>query len=1068
MRVFKEIGRGLARGRGGWPWARALWIGLLLGAGYPVSAQTVLTLNEQILTRGGVTNQEVRVAGRSELRLTASGDPLPGSTVDLTSPWASVRLEAVPPSQVVARLLSRFRIGGAAAVPEVNVRVVPHGMGTLVMPGPLGVAPLEIFDGRGQTGLARPLQVHVAYDRALLGRSTNGASLRLRRGYMATVAQREDGTGVSRCYVAQDGDLEVNRLPAGLERNIGFVRVFPWRWVAKKGIAGNIHGPVKAHWWYNWNLDQNSTADAEYVGIRQTRWWPGLDQDWRARRVNHLLGFNEPDQSSQANLSVTDALGAWPDLLRTGLRVGAPAVTDGGVGWLTDFMSRADAAGLRVDYVPVHYYRCFGNAADPAGAANQFHAFLKGIHDVVKRPLWVTEWNNGANWTSCADPTPAQQAETVTRILQMLESTPFVERYALYNWVEDSRRLVWDDGSLTPAGVRYRDQASGIGFRQELSDGGAGVAVRYPFDGDFSEPGGVGHDLLVSGLPRFLSGKHGSAVSLNGTTDHIQISPRIGDSADFTFAAWVFWGGGGNWQRIFDLGQDMDRYLFLTPRSGAGTLRFAINTGSGEQQLNAPALTPNVWTHVAVTLSGNTGKLFVNGRGVATNTAMTLNPVDVGTKYNHLGRSQFPADPLFNGRLDEVRFSGTGLADAQVAALASVVPPRFHAARFRRADAVVGSPYVADLDGLAVGTGPLVFARMDGPAWLEVGPDGRLGGTPGADDGGLQTFRVRVTDDTGLPATVVLEIAVTPVVVPVASSGDDAEESATGVVSLTGSDLELVNDTPGGAGDQWVGLRFENVRIPRRAVVRDARLQFTADEPGTLATVLQIGMEASADAFPFSSAPRDVSSRARLPWWVRWEPPAWGMGQSGEGQRTPNLAPFVQAAIDREGWLPGNALVFVVRGTGRRTADAFDKPGGVPVRLTVEFAVEPAVTPAYQEWMDRWFPSEDPSREPGSDPDGDGYTNLFEFFHGLDPKVADGSVVAVGVMAGEVRLRFPWAVAAGRGGLRVEWTDDLREGPWQTEGLWVEQLSEAGPVRVVEARVPQGAVGARFVRIRAD
>ena len=46
---------------------------------------------------------------------------------------------------------------------------------------------------------------------------------------------------------------------------------------------------------------------------------------------------------------------------------------------------------------------------------------------------------------------------------------------------------------------------------------------------------------------------------------------------------WVTWNGGGAWQRIFDFGTSDggegnsgtgQKYLFLTPSSGAGTLRF--------------------------------------------------------------------------------------------------------------------------------------------------------------------------------------------------------------------------------------------------------------------------------------------------------------------------------------------------------------------------------------------------------------------------------------------------------------------------------------------------------------
>jgi hypothetical protein len=35
----------------------------------------------------------------------------------------------------------------------------------------------------------------------------------------------------------------------------------------------------------------------------------------------------------------------------------------------------------------------------------------------------------------------AVQAATMGKMVEMLDSTPFVERYAVYNWVEDVRRV---------------------------------------------------------------------------------------------------------------------------------------------------------------------------------------------------------------------------------------------------------------------------------------------------------------------------------------------------------------------------------------------------------------------------------------------------------------------------------------------------------------------------------------------------------------------------------------------------------------------------------------------------
>ncbi|HEY0551540.1 MAG TPA: glycosyl hydrolase, partial [Verrucomicrobiae bacterium] len=782
-------------------------LALLLLFPLVLTAQT-LDIHDAVRTYTTLSNTTVTMSGRAELRLTGAGDPMLGSLVHLNSPEAWLVLAGVRPSQAASSFLGRVRINGANAVINSNVRVVQFGEGAVVIPHTPDFSALEVFDGRYFTGSSRRLNSYVEHNIASLGvMATNIASFKLKRGYMVTFAEQENGTGESRCYVAQDGDLEVGRMPASLENNIRFVRIFPWRWATKKGIAGNLESGLNLGWLYNWNLDRNSPLDWEYTPIRQVRYWPSLDQDWKTRGATHVLGYNEPDHTDQANMSVGDAISSWPDLLWPGLRVGAPAVSDGGLSWLYDFMAQADAAGLRVDYVPVHYYRCYGNVGDANGTANQFYNFLKGIYDVVKRPLWVTEWNNGANWTGCADPTFAQQEAAVQAMIDMLENTPFVERYALYNWVEDVRRVKWDDGSLTGAGVRYRDKASSLAYRQESVDTGVGSSARFAFDGDAHDAWGNGFDAMQVGAPTFTAGKYGQSIALNGSTDYLQLSPRLGDSTDWTFTGWIYWNGGGSWQRILDFGDDDTHYLFLSPRSAGGLLRFAIQNGGGEQQLSGPALPTNVWTHVAVTIAGSTGKLFVNGIPVATNTGMSINPGDVGTKFNFLGKSRFPADPLFSGRFDDFRFVSSALTDSQIAAAFNTSPPSFRMSPLYKPDALVGQPYTSTIAGDAIGTGALTFSKMDGPAWLTVGANGNLTGTPGPADGGINNFLVRVTDANGALHTAALLITVPTVTVAVSASADDAEQSASGVMTLDSSDLELVRDDATSSGNQIVGLR---------------------------------------------------------------------------------------------------------------------------------------------------------------------------------------------------------------------------------------------------------------------
>jgi hypothetical protein len=913
-------------------------LALLITVLAPRAAAQTLDIHDAVRTYTTLSNTTVTMSGRAELRVTGTGDPIAGSVIHLDSPDAWLLFPAVSPSQVASTLLGRVRVNGASAVLGGNVRVVQYAQGAVVVPHAPGFPPLEVFAGRYFTGPSRKLDSHVAYDDAQLGAmASNIASFKLKRGYQATLASEENGTGTSRNYVAQDGDLEVGRLPSSLENGVRFVRVFPWRWTSKKGVAGNIESGLDIDWLYNWNLDRNSPLDWEYVPIRQARWWPDLDQDWRTRGATHVLGYNEPDRPDQADLSVGDAIWSWPDLLWTGLRVGAPAVSDGGLGWLYDFIAEADAAGLRVDFVPVHYYRCYGNVGDPNGTASQFYSFLKGIYDTVRRPLWVTEWNNGANWTGCADPTFDQQEAAVRAMIDMLDSTPFVERYAIYNWVEDVRRVKWDDGSLTTAGMAYRDQDPPLAYRQEMANAGVGSSARYSFDGHAHDEWGNGQDAMLVGAPIYTAGTHGQAIALNGSTDYLQVSPRLGDSTDWSFTGWVLWNGGGSWQRIFDFGFDLTHYLFLTPRSSGGFLRFAIRDGGEEERLDAPPLTPGAWTHVAVTISANTGKLFVNGSLVATSTSLSISPGDVGTRFNYLGKSLFPSDPLFGGRFDDFRFVSSALSDAQVAAIYSTPPPRFHASPLYKQDAFAGELYSDTLAGDAAGTGPLIYEKQDGPAWLEVAADGTLTGTPAPTDGGVNSFLVRVTDTNGSMHTATLLISVPAVTLAVTSGADDAEQSATGDVTLDSTDLELVRDDGTGSGNQVIGLRFNGLPVPQGAIVTSAAIQFTADESQSEATALTIAIGAADHAAPFTETANDLGARPRAPLAVPWVPGAWTAGQSSSAQLTPDLAELVEQVLSRPGWAPGNAMAFLITGTGQRTAESFDKSGASPARLTIDY-----------------------------------------------------------------------------------------------------------------------------------
>jgi hypothetical protein len=109
--------------------------------------------------------------------------------------------------------------------------------------------------------------------------------------------------------------------------------------------------------------------------------------------------------------------------------------------------------------------------------------------------------------------------------------------------------------------------------------------------------------------------------------------------------------------------------MFLVPSAGS-TARFAITSSGagGEQRINAPSALPTgAWTHVAVTVGGGVGILYVNGVEVARNSAMTLTPSSLGsTTQNWIGRSQYSGDPYLDGAVDSFRVYSRVLTASEV------------------------------------------------------------------------------------------------------------------------------------------------------------------------------------------------------------------------------------------------------------------------------------------------------------------------------------------------------------------------------------------------------------------
>ena len=166
----------------------------------------------------------------------------------------------------------------------------------------------------------------------------------------------------------------------------------------------------------------------------------------------------------------------------------------------------------------------------------------------------------------------------------------------------------------------------------------------------------------------------GNAVELDGVSQYLSLPPGVvWNMYDFTVAGWVKLSSVSGSEHLFDFGNGTTVSMYLTPRSAAGTVRFAITTAGAarEQRIDGTAALPaGIWTHVAVTKSALVARLYVNAVQVGENSNLGLYPARLGnTPNNWIGRSQSADDPFLHGRIDDFQIHQRALGLSELRGL---------------------------------------------------------------------------------------------------------------------------------------------------------------------------------------------------------------------------------------------------------------------------------------------------------------------------------------------------------------------------------------------------------------
>jgi len=219
---------------------------------------------------------------------------------------------------------------------------------------------------------------------------------------------------------------------------------------SKRGIAYGYHSEADmaaiskgVSWWYNWYYQPESMVANVYqnygMDFVPMAWGKSFNEaGLRAFYASHpdakyLLGFNEPNFISQANLKPSEAAALWPKLENIakdfGLKIVGPAVNYSGdgvsengvtysnpVAYLDAFF--AACPNCQVDYIAVHNYMCYSGAL--SDYINQFKKY--------NRPIWLTEF---ACWDQSTI-TLNMQKGLMMGAIDLLENDPSVFRYSWF------------------------------------------------------------------------------------------------------------------------------------------------------------------------------------------------------------------------------------------------------------------------------------------------------------------------------------------------------------------------------------------------------------------------------------------------------------------------------------------------------------------------------------------------------------------------------------------------------------------------------------------------------------
>ena len=210
------------------------------------------------------------------------------------------------------------------------------------------------------------------------------------------------------------------------------------------------------------------------------------------------------------------------------------------------------------------------------------------------------------------------------------------------------------------------------------------------------------------------------------------------------------------------------------------------------------------------------------------------------------------------------------------------------------------------------------------------------------------------------------------------SGSNDVNEDGT---SFDASSTTVFLGTGGVVGGGYTGLRFTGVNIPFGATITSAHLEVVS--PSATWNQLDFGIygEKVANSAVFSTSSRPSGRSLTTATIVHSDNLNWAAGATISLNE---MASVIQEIVNTSGWVSGNSLSVILKGTGtafnRKFVSSFEGSAGSAPKLVVNYttpAASPSPSPSAAVSPSP-SPSPTPTPKPG-DINGDGAVGLFDF-----------------------------------------------------------------------------------------